>query len=433
MCQNSEADKIKKRMRLSLTLAQLCFFVIFFSLISKWARADEPYSKITPFTMLIDPIRNGIRLEQQRIDYDLTKETVLRIGPFLLNESSVTMQVSRETGEFYNLDFGLELTRQVGAIYIVSFRWPMDYMSTGVIEIVDDRAQSLWRKRVTQEDLQDWAKTLEAQNNKELFERRRVESETQLMLEKNKSDIEDIKKRLQLAHPQQLSQLHQRTTYGLAHRNFFEIPILQMTEPFRFCLSEDVADSRLALCSRRYNFVREAGRYRLAPVSQAVTPRVLINDKPVTNKGTAIFLQNNIPIKFSALLKNGTYFEFVSHPKEINLVDISLNNDKKTIEVIGYGETPMGTVSESAYADVVHYGLLNFMPTIGDLRKFWHAGVPVESPYVYLKGVGGAPFRQSFNYDVLPPENARTVLSEKTTKSTYKSHIWVHGKVDPAM
>lgn len=420
-------------MKTSSTLAQLAFAFISFFLVTAPLSASEPSTKMTPFTMLLNPLRNGIRLEQQRIDYDLTKETVLRIGPYLLDESSVSMQVSRETGEFYSVDFGLEMTRQVGPLYIVSFKWPIDYMTSGVIEIVDDRAQSLWRRNLSKEDLTEWANMLAEQNNRELFERRRAEKEKELLEEKSKLTIEQIRQKLQLAHPQQLSQMHQKTSFGLAHRSFFEIPIMQLTTPFRFCLSEDVTDSRLALCSRRYNFVREANRYRLMAVGETVQPRVLINDKPVTNKGTAIFLQNDIPIKFAAVLKNGTYFEFVSHPKEISIVDISQTDNKKNIEIIGFGETPMGTDGTETFADTVYEGLLNFMPTIGDLRKYWHVSIPAEAPYVYLKGVGGAPFRQAFNYNQLPPENARTMIAPSTTKSTYKSHVWVHGQVNPEM
>ena len=51
----------------------------------------------------------------------------------------------------------------------------------------------------------------------------------------------------------------------------------------------------------------------------------MVNDKPVTLKGSAVFIDDKKPIKFAALMGNGTYFEFVSFPKRITVVDMVLN------------------------------------------------------------------------------------------------------------
>ena len=96
----------------------------------------------------------------------------------------------------------------------------------------------------------------------------------------------------------------------------------------------------------------------------------------MTLKGTAIFVENNIPIKFAAILKNGTYFEFVSNPKDVKLVDIVLDRESDELNIIGYGDMPMGDIEETFYADSVFWGFFNFMPTIGDLRRFWKIKTP---------------------------------------------------------
>jgi hypothetical protein len=341
------------------------------------------------------------------------------------------MQMTREQGEFYEIGFGLDLQRKIGPIYVVSFKWPTDYMKSGVIEIIDDKSHSLWRRKVTDADLVAWQKILQEQNNRELFERNRAVVEKAIKDDQSKGSADAIRKRLNLARPQQLSPLHQRTQFGLAHKGFYEIPIPSITGAFRYCLSEDNENSRLALCSRRYVFQREFGRYTVKPLPPKGVHYVRINDKPVTDKGTAIFLENTVPIKFSAMTKGGTYFEFVSNPKEIRVVDVVRDPDNKRLHVIGYGDTPMGQIDEAFYADSVHWGFLNFMPTIGDLRKFWRASISLNAPYLYLKGEGGAPFRQSFDFEKLPSTNARIVLSDKTTKSTYSSSVWVKGSVHP--
>lgn len=394
-------------------------------------KIEDKIEKTSPFSLFFDPLKNSIRLNRQKIDYDLTKETVLRLGPYLLNDSSVAVQMTRELGEFYEIEFGFDVARRIGPIYIISFKWPIDYVPSGFIEILNDSGQSLWRRKVSQADLDSWAVMLDQQSNKSVFERHKVEVEKELKEKKSKEAVEEIRKKLNLARPQNLSSVHLKTQFGLSHKAFYEIPIMQIVAPFRFCVSEDDQTSRLAVCSRRYRFAREAGRYRLVVESKEVKPVVLINDKPVTLKGTAIFIEKDIPIKFAAMLRNGTYFEFVSHPKEIRVVDMVKDEENKRINIIGYGDTPMGQINESFFADSVHWGFLNFMPTIGDLRKFWRASVDQSTPYLYLKGFGGAPFRQSFEFDDLPSVKARVVLSDKTTKSTYASSVWVSGKADP--
>ncbi|MCB0349693.1 MAG: hypothetical protein KDD38_00835 [Bdellovibrionales bacterium] len=428
-------------MRIVSTLVQVIFLTIFYS----FSYANEPVGirvrgdkeinpvKTSPYSLFFDPAKNNIRLDKQKIDYDLTKESVLRLGPYFLSDSDVSMQMTREVGEFTEVDFGLDVVRRVGSLYVISFRWPIDFVKSGTIEILDDKARSLWRKKITASDVEDWKTLLEEQTNKVLYERNRSELEKKLKAEKSKVVIEDIKRKLMLARPQSLSVQHQRSQFGLSHKNFFEVPITQIKDPFRYCVSSDEEGSRLAVCSRRYRFVRYAGRYKIAPVSKDVTPRVLINDKPVTAKGTAIFLDNDVPIKLAALLKSGVYFEFVSNPKEIRVVDIVKDENSKKINVIGFGDVPMGDITESFFADSVHWGFLNFMPTIGDLRRFWRSSITESAPYLYLRGEGGAPFRQSFDFEALPTTKARIVLSKETTKSTYGSKVWVRGAVDPTV
>lgn len=405
-------------------------------------KIEDKVEKTSPFSLFFDPLKNSIRLDRQKIDYDLTKETVLRLGPYLLEQSSVAAQMTRELGEFYEIDFGFDISRRVGPIYIISFNWPIDFIPNGFIEMLDDSGSSLWRRKLSSSDIEDWRNSIDGQRNKSIFERKKVEIENELANKKDNDGIEAYRKKLSLARPQNLSPVHLKSQFGLSHKTFYEIPMTQITAPFRFCVSKEEisyevgkkdALSRLAVCSRRYRFLREAGRYQLLLEPKIVKPIVLINDKPVTLKGTAIFIEEDIPIKFAAMLKNGTYFEFVSNPKTVRIVDMAKDEENKRVNIIGYGDAPMGQIDESFYADSVHWGFLNFMPTIGDLRKFWRATVDINAPYLYLKGAGGAPFRQNFDFENMPSVKARVVLSDKTTKSTYSSSVWVSGKVDKSV
>lgn len=371
---------------------------------------ESQIEKTSPYSLFFDPTLNEVRVDRQRMDYDLTDETALRLGPYLLDQDAVSMQMSREQGEYYDLEFGLEIKKKRTSIYVMSFNWPVDYVAKGVIEIVDDKARSLWRRQLTEEDIRLWANI--------------VRNRAQVSQE----EIENVRKGMGLVRPQNLSQIHSKSHFGLAHKGFFEVPISQIDVPFRFCLTDENYKGRLALCSRRYEFSRSSGQYQLKTLPPE-KPIVLINDKTVTHRGTAIFIDNNLPIKFAARLKSGTYYEFVSHPKEIQIVDLVKDPNSNRINVIGYGDIPMGQINETFYADSVHWGFLNFMPTIGDLRKFWRANMTTDAPYLYLKGEGGAPFRQVFSFNALPTARARITLSDKTTKSTYSSSVWVKGSV----
>jgi hypothetical protein len=389
---------------------------------------NKIFEKTSALSLFFEPFKNNVHLENQKVDYDITKETVLRLGPYVLDQSSVVMNITREQGEFYELEFGFDLVKRSGAIYVVSFQWPMDYLKTGMMEIIDDRGNSLWQRQITDSSLQEWQDVISEQKNKKLFEQRKKAIQSRII--ENGAQAK-TQKNLNLGRAQNLSPIHMRASWGLAHRGFLEFPISLMTVPFRFCVSSDTKDSRLAVCSRRYNFQRTAGRYFMQEVSQDSRAKALVNDKSVSSKGTAIFLDSKIPIKFSATLKNGTYFEFVSHPREISVVDIVVDEDNRRLNIIGFGDNPMGQIDESFYADSVHWGFLNFMPTIGDLRKYWRASTAIDTPYLYLRGEGGAPFRQTFVFPSLPSRKARITLADTTTRSTYSDSVWVTGEVHP--
>lgn len=370
------------------------------------------FVKTSPYSLFFDPKENGIRSDKQKVDYDLTKKSRLRVGPYVLDQSSVQMNMSIEQGEFYDLEFGLDWVKKRGSVYVISFEWPKDYIHQGTIEIINDSGKSLWRRALTKEDQIEWGKIKSGD----------VRSTNEEGLAPKTPPNE---------RPSQLSKIHQQSQFGLAHRSFHEIPLATIVGPFRYCLTEDQTKSRMALCSRRYEFIREAGRYRVKELTKKVEVKVMINDRSVNDRGTAVFLDLDVPLKFSAILENGTYFEIVSHPKEFKMVDMVLDRDTKMIHIIGYGDTPFADVEETFQVDSMNWGFLNFMPTIGDLRKFWRAKTPLQAPYIYLKGEGGIPFRQNFEFDDLPGSKARLVLLDTTTKSTYSSNVWVRGKVHP--
>lgn len=403
-------------------------FLFLLSTTSGWAQALKG-DRITPFTLFYDPAKNGVLLEKQQIDYDLTTENALRVGPYFLSSDDVAMYLTKEQGEFFDIEFGIEVRRKLGPMYVASFKWPLDYLDSGHLEIQNDKGEVLWKRLVTSQDIVDWKKLIQDQKNKVKMTKEKLQEIISAQTGSRDKKSKTIPERINFNRPETLSALHSRSQFGFAYKGVFELPIGQIREPFRFCISKDEAGGRVGLCSRRYTFFREFGNYGVKAVSTQVRPRVLVNDRPVTLKGTALFLDYSTPVKFSALTQNGTYYEFISQPKEISVVELVHNKKTNKVEVLGYGDAPIGDVEKDFYSDNVMWSFLNFMPTIGDKRKYWRAFIPYENPALYLKGQGGVPFRQRFTFNNLPTLESRVELTATAQKATYNERPVLEGRI----
>ena len=366
--------------------------------------------------LFFDPAVNGVQMSLQAIDYDLTNPNTLRMGPLDLQAQAVELSLTRERGEFTEFDFGFEVQTTTANMYVLSFRWPADFIPDGQLELIDDQSKVLWRRKIEEKDTKAWQELVQS--------RKPLDKQPELTKEEKKQ---------KLVRPRQLtfSKTHLNSTWGLWERNIFEFPIVQIKEPFRFCLNKTMEDGRLALCSKRYKIVREAGRFYLDVVSKDVRPRVLVNDKPVAVKGSAIFLDNHTPIKFAALLGSGTYYEFFSSPKPITIVDMVLNEETGLVEVVGYGHQPMGDIEKMDREKVRFLDFLNFVPTIGKTPEFWRTKYPKDEPYIYVRGNGGAPFKQSFVYDSIPKKRDRVYVDKSSPTSTYARTVKIKGVTEP--
>lgn len=372
------------------------------------------------------PEKNGVVYAHQEIEYDLTNPLILRVGPLSVAGAGVVMRLSRETGEFFDFDFGLSLQKKYANMYMVSFQWPVELVPDGVIELFNDDGQVLWRRPANEEHIAKWKKDV----NKTEEERQRRIEEYKRATEKDpeKAKVKESTS-ADMARFQSLRITgHDQSSYGLFGKDIFDIPIWKMKEPFRFCVTKDAPEGRIAICSKRYRFKRQGGRFWIVAESKVIVPKVMVNDKEVTLKGSAVFIDDNKPIKFAALMSNGTYFEFISYPKRITIVDMVLNDDSNEVEVIGYGPPPLGPIQRIERIAPDYWDFLNFMPTIGDFRQFWKASFPAVERSVYLRGYGGAPFKQPFVYDQLPRKKIRPRIHIKSPKSTYSRTVLLKGE-----
>ncbi len=363
--------------------------------------------------LLFDPLDNQVIIAKQSIDYDLTQAHTLRVGPYELKSDSVEMILSRERAYFRDVEFGIEVRKRLTYMYFLSFKWPVDYLREGTLELIDDAHNVIWRKQVSVEDTNSWRDILE-KKKPALSSSSATAGVAATQIESDSSSNLGV---------------HSTSSFGVWGQQFLEIPVWKLKRPVRFCLSvESKEGGRLALCSKRYRFVRSGGRYHLSTQRGEVRPRVLVNDREVTLKGSAIFLDEVSPIKFSSILGNGTYFEFIAAPKPVKIIDMVLNAEKNRVEVIGYGNNPMQKHSLIDRNGQVFWNFLNFKPTIGDLKDYWQAEFSAQEPFLYLRGSGGVPFKQTFIFDQLPTKSARVFVKKNERRSTYSRVSEVYGR-----
>lgn len=373
--------------------------------------------------LFFDPQRNGVIYSHQEIEYDLTNPLILRIGPLAVTAAGVVMRMSRETGQFFEFDFGLDMQKRFANMYMISFQWPLELIPDGNVELFNDKGKVLWRRSFSADQANDWRKFVSEELEESTNESNGNSSDTKSQLPKKKVKVgaERLK-----------STGHDQSSFGLFGKEIFEIPVWNIVEPFRFCITKDAPEGRIALCSKRYRFMRKGGRYWVVSENRSVISRVKVNDKEVTLKGSAVFIDDKTPIKFAALMGNGTYFEFVSYPKKITVVDMVLNEESNQIELIGFGPPPMGPIERISRHGKDYWDFLNFMPTIGDFRQFWKATFPAQGGNLYLRGYGGAPFKQPFVFERLPRRRTRPRIHIRSPHSTYAETVKLRGETsDP--
>jgi hypothetical protein len=374
------------------------------------------------------PEKNGVIYSHQELEYDLTDPLVLRVGPLAVTAAGVVMRMSRETGQFFEFEFGLDLKKRFANMYMVSFQWPNELIPDGALELLNDEGKVIYRTEVAEERAIAWRKFVEVAEQEVVSE----SAEKKAAAQPKKTGALNPRPVTRVGAASLRRMGHDQSSFGLFGGDIFEIPIWKIADPFRFCITKDSPEGRIALCSKRYRFIRKGGLYSVIAENKNVVAKVMVNDKPVTLKGSAVFIDEKRPIKFAALMGNGTYFEFVSFPKHITIVDMVHNDKTDKVEVIGFGAPPLGPIQRIDRRAPDYWDFLNIASTIGDFRKFWKAEFPAHGGNLYLRGYGGAPFRQPFVYERLPRRSTRPLIHIRSPKGTYSKTVTLKGETsDP--
>ncbi len=367
--------------------------------------------------LLFPPTRNGIRLPPQVIEYDVSQPGRILFGPVEINKNSMDLVVARHFSNHLDIEFGLSVGARKVSLYIMGFKWPLDLFPKPRLRIIDEVSRQLWSRPVTEVEIKKWTE----------FIRRDL-------IEGSRSKLQNLRKPSPPGGGDEglNGDLNTRpmakTYYGLTNQSFFDAPLWEIRGAFRLCVHSASDEGQFALCSQPLTMERLHNLRVIRPVAQVHEQKVWINDAPVTLKGSAIFVDIGKPIRFQALTSDGVYLEFLSRPKQINLVDVVAAKNGEQLLVTGYGSEPRQSVQRSSLHSRRIWDFLDIIPTIGDLRLFWRTPVSVIQPSLYFAGKGGVPFRQDFEFDIakIPKEESRLVLV-RPRATTYRRFPEIRG------
>lgn len=363
--------------------------------ILKTAR-DETYNKPTYFESMEN------LLPTMELDYDLTLKEgrALRIGDVLLDEQSFFFAIA-PVSRFHS-KMGSVVSSQEAEKEMLVIRWPEALLTEGTLEVISRTGGVLWKQDITEGKRGSWKRRLDSWKKK----------------------LEGVG--IKASHLSKSSVFS--TQYGL------EVDASGLkpgNESFRFCLNNAQGPVRSRLCSQRY-VIRNNGKHlALVKVKSSVSPRVLLQSETAALKQSRPVSLDS-PTSFFAELAGGEVYEFIAVPNKLNLMDLTDTKTPGQIRIVGWGTRPTipsTILNPDSYSSLTK--VLGFEPTIGDMRKFWEAFLPVEQARVYLPGKGGGIFTQRFELENVPMASVRPYLHAQTPTGTYTDGVKLFGKKDP--
>ncbi|MEN0059264.1 MAG: hypothetical protein AAGB31_10560 [Bdellovibrio sp.] len=354
--------------------------------------------------LYFDQLDKGVLLPPLELEYDLqsSQGKELKLGPLVLNSQTVS----------FSLVSLAKLHPTVKTFPVVNpnkmsllISWPQQLLNHGVVEMISRTGTVLWSSSFSAHERAQWQTD---------WERWRQES-------------------LQAGVPAQDLRAGVMTSqYGIEDVEAAKLPIKDLKESFRFCITQVEGRHSTKICSQRYGIRTSPNGYVMGRVrGDAVAPRVLLQNEEAPLKGAAS-VSADMPVAFYAETTTGESYEFVVVPNKLELMDIADTSNPKYLRIVAYGMQPLGRSSllnPDQYSSFTK--LIGFEATIGDPRKFWAASIAKSDPKIYLPGKGGGLFRQRLELSEIPRAQARVFLNHRTPTGTYSDSIWLEGRKRP--
>lgn len=352
----------------------------------------QPCQSFAQYTVPLrfDVIGDGIQLEPQTVDWDLSTLTELKIGNQVFGDSSFKI-VAAPAQE---IDLRLN---GVSEMLLVA-KWPEGLLRLGDLEVLDRAGVVRWKATISTASIKEWKKSLEVWENK------------------NTKGI-----------PTGIFS----SLFGIRNFSPKSIPFFKSQESFKFCLHfEETPQLFTRLCSPFMEVSKKGLAHKFIPFLQNPSaPRVYVNGHESELKGT--FIANpKKTLQFYAELPSGASYEFSAIPSELNILDTVLEKNNR-IKITGDGARPALGYKEYYIEDP---GVLEkiigawWAPTIKEDKEFWVSWLSYDDPVLYMPGKGGGIFKQGLKISKIPTEADRLRLESKSPDETYIDGAKIYGK-----
>ncbi|MCX7978125.1 MAG: hypothetical protein N2578_03900 [Bdellovibrionaceae bacterium] len=351
-----------------------------------------------------DVVDSGLlRFSTPKLQWDVTEDNgkALRLGNVLFTERTFFFALGTLAS------FAPQLTSVAGSeaqqLHLV-MRWPEVLFDHGTLEVISRDGQVIWQYEITSEDREKYKRKI-SQWVKDL-ERSGVDKKT-------------------------LSRGLFKTQFAISNLKGKKAPFFENLDGFRFCLSQTKNHFQTKLCSQRYGVRVSGNTPRMGKVRFEALRRVIVKNEEAGPKGL-VEVDPTMPTQFYVDLSSGESFEFMALPTKPEIVDLSDTTKPGILRITGFGTrptNPSAILNPDNFSRFTH--MLGWLPTIGDMRKFWVAAVKVSEPYLYFPGDGGGVFRFDLELSDIPKAAARPHLATDTLAGTYSESAVLRGRKEP--
>lgn len=203
--------------------------------------------------------------------------------------------------------------------------------------------------------------------------------------------------------------------------------LLKQKDFFRFCLTYNLSKNHVRLCSSYYGLRKDPSGFVMGKIKLfEKSPRVLVDNKEATIKGSVVISENQT-LSFFAQMRGGEIYEFVSTPEPVFFYDV-IEESPNNIRMVGFGARPLQK-HEILNPDKVEglTRIIGFESTITDTRKFWETFLHREEPFLYFVSPTGGVFKYEFQFLDVPQNEDRLFLHKNTSKNTYIDGASLYG------
>lgn len=336
--------------------------------------------------MYFDVLGQNATLPNPLFEWDLSQFNgrSLALGATLINEKTLSFGFRK---------LAAEKTGTVGQFQSQYFmvKWPESLFPKARIELLNRDGKVTWNKVLEESDFNRWKKTI---------------SDNSKGLKKNP-----------------LTQFN----WG-AELNQLKMPLKNLADGFRFCISRNEPEASERLCSQRY-VVRQIGdQVQLGRLKEMNVPRIFINGENSELKGQFEII-NSMPLRFFAELASGETLEFSSEPTKVVWSDFAKVEGTQFVRIIGFETPPMGKyqiLQKNKDSQLIQK--IGFQSTIKDDRVFWLTARPIAQPWLHFPGTKGGVFKHPLPLELAPSSSLRLHLHKNTPQGTYRDGVILKGR-----